>query len=88
MLTQTLVGPSPTLVGHWPHVGATLGVLLGSPVLTGLVAWAFHAHEPNRPKWKPALIIGGGSAVAGLIRVGMLASATSSAAGMFGVEPA
>lgn len=98
MLTQTLIGPSPTLVGPingfagplaapasvW--VGATLGVLLGSAVLTGLVAWAFHAHDPHRPKWTPALILGGGSAAVGLIRVGILASA-SSAAGMFGVEP-
>ena len=98
MLTASMMDPAganPVLVGpdfgaaapapYW--IGATFGVLLGSAVLTGVVAWALHAHNPTRPKWGPALILGGSSAVVGLTRVAILQAASAQSTGMFGVEP-
>jgi hypothetical protein len=42
------------------------GVFLGATILTLLSAWAFHADDPHLPKWKPALILGGGSLLTGV----------------------
>ncbi len=66
---------APSRVGVF--AGGVLGSLLAGGLTALVFAWAFHTRDPNRPKWTPALIIGGATAVGGLIRTTAVATATS-----------
>ena len=59
------------------------GALLGAGILTLLSAWAFHSHNPERPKWKPALILGGGSFALTTLGLGLIAATMNPQVALF-----
>jgi len=50
------------------------GVLLGAAAVTGFSALAFHVRDPAKPKWGPALILGGGSFAVGALALTLTAT--------------
>lgn len=48
--------------------GGILSSLIGGAFATLVFAWAFHVRDPRKPKWTPALVVGGSAAGMGILR--------------------